>query len=233
MVFRLYPDNYSFPPPHLGEADGLLAVGGDLKPERLLNAYRWGIFPWSAYEREELAWWCPMDRFVIFPNEIHVSHSMRNMINRGEHMTTMDRNFETVIRNCAAGSCGQLRIGEPGAWLGPEIIEAYTALHRMGIAHSIEVWRIKDRRDEKEIKELVGGLYGIIIGRVFVGESMFSDEPNASKLGLISLARHMEEANGFMIDCQLHTPHLESMGGRFISYKDYMTILELGLGINK
>ena len=210
MVFKL-SKRIAFPDPHLGEPDGLLAIGGDLSIDRLLLAYSYGIFPWYAFKRDVIEWWCPMQRFVIFPSEIHVSHSMRTLMNKEKYRITINRAFEDVIHQC-----GKLREDEEGAWLGPEMTEAYIRLHEQQFAASVEVW---------EDDRLVGGLYGVAIGRCFFGESMFSLVPSASKLALIHLARFLEERGGLMIDCQFETPHLKSMGGRYISYEEYMDIL--------
>lgn len=210
MVFQL-TDDLIFPDPYLGESDGLIAVGGDYSTERLLLAYHNGIFPWSAFRNEQKLWFCPLQRFVIFPNEIHISHSMRALIRKQQYDVTINRDFEGVIQQC-----GSLRRDQDGAWLGDEVIEAYTRLHRLGWASSVEVW---------ERDKLVGGLYGVAIGNCFIGESMFSIVPSASKLALIALAQFMNENGGTMIDCQLETPHLKSMGGRIISYDQYMKIL--------
>lgn len=212
MVFQL-DDEIVFPDPRDGEDDGLLAVGGDLSVSRLLLAYSYGIFPWYSFrDSEEIQWWCPMRRFVIFPKEIHVSHSMRTLINKHRYRLSIDEDFDGVIRNC-----GQLRHNQRGAWLGEDMTKAYTQLYRQGYAHSVEVW---------EEERLVGGLYGVNIGSGFFGESMFSLVPSASKLALIHLARFMESSvsNG-LIDCQFETPHLKSMGGRYISYEEYLSII--------
>ena len=212
MVFQLDKDDIWFPPPELAEESGLLAVGGDLSLERLLLAYSHGIFPWFAFrDSKEPRWYCPHERFVIFPNEIHVSHSMRTLLRKETFNVTFNQNFSGVIENCS-----KLRIDEDGAWLGPDIIKAFTQLHNLGVASSVEVW---------QGGSLVGGLYGVNVGKVFCGESMFSLVPSASKVALISLARHMSENGGTMIDCQLETPHLRSMGGRYISYEEYMAII--------
>ena len=212
-VFQLDNDLW-FPDPHFGEEDGLVAVGGDLSVDRLLLAYSNGFFPWFSFKnQQEPLWFCPLQRFVIFPKEIHVSHSMRQLINRHEFEVTLDRDFDGVIRGCATA---QNRNKEEGAWLGPDIISAYTELHRQGFAVSVEVW--KEER-------LVGGLYGVNLGKSFFGESMFSLEPNASKLALIYLAQLFDSLGGQLIDCQLETPHLRSMGGRFIPYEEYMRII--------
>ena len=210
MVCRL-DDELWFPDPRYGDDDGCIAVGGDLSVDRLLLAYQNGIFPWFAFRYNEPMWFCPMERFVIFPSEIHVSHSMRTLINKGQYRLSINENFKGVI-----GNCSRLRIEESGAWLGPQMVDAYTELHRQGFAASVEVW---------EHEKLVGGLYGVCIGRAFFGESMFSLVPSASKLALIHLARTMQENGGLLIDCQFHTPHLESMGGRHIKYDEYMKII--------
>lgn len=216
-VFQL-DDKLWFPDPHLGEEDGLVAVGGDLSIDRLLLAYSNGFFPWFSFRhREEPLWYCPLQRFVIFPKEIHISHSMRQLINQNRYMLSINKDFEGVIHGCATA---QNRDTEDGAWLGPDIIEAYTELHRQGFAASIEVWE-KQETDER----LVGGLYGVNLGRAFFGESMFSLVPSASKLALIHLARMFEILGGLMIDCQFETPHLRSMGGRYIPYEEYISII--------
>jgi len=210
MVFRL-DDELWFPDPHLADDDGCLAVGGDLSVDRLLLAYQHGIFPWYAFRHDEPIWYCPKKRFVIFPDEIHISHSMRTLMRKNIYTVTFNKDFEGVIANC-----GGLRIDEEYAWLGPDMTAAYTELHNQGFALSVEVW-------EKE--RLVGGLYGVNIGSAFFGESMFSLVPSASKLALISLAQIMQECGGSLIDCQFETPHLKSMGGRYIDYDEYMEII--------
>lgn len=221
MVFQL-DNNLWFPDPHLGEADGLVAVGGDLSVDRLLLAYSYGYFPWFSFKREhEPLWFCPLQRFVIFPKEIHVSHSMRQLINRHEYEVTINRDFEGVIRGCATA---QNRNEEEGAWLGPDIIQAYTELYRQGFAASVEVWK-RDAASANGAHRLVGGLYGVNLGTSFFGESMFSLEPSASKLALIYLARRFDSLGGQLIDCQFETPHLRTMGGRFIPYEEYLRII--------
>lgn len=211
MIFAL-DDEIAFPDPRLGEPDGLFAIGGDLSIDRLLLAYSYGIFPWYSFrDCDEPYWYCPMQRFVIFPEEIHISHSMRSLINRQRYRLSINEDFEGVITNC-----GKLREDQEGAWLGEEIVKAYTALYEQGFAASVEVWN-----GEK----LVGGLYGVCIGNSFFGESMFSLVPNASKLALIHLAQVLSKNGGRLIDCQFETPHLKSMGGRFIPYDDYLSII--------
>ena len=212
-VYQLDKDLW-FPDPHLGEDDGLVAIGGDLSVDRLLLAYSNGFFPWFSFKnQQEPLWFCPLQRFVIFPSEIHVSHSMQQLINKGRYKLTMNEDFDGVIRGCATA---QNRHQEEGAWLGPDIIKAYTELYRQGFAASFEVW---------DDDRLVGGLYGVNLGNAFFGESMFSLVPSASKLALIHLARIMELLGGLIIDCQLETPHLRSMGGRFIPYEEYLQII--------
>lgn len=212
MFFRLDNTQVSFPDPRLGEPDGLLAIGGDLSIDRLLLAYSNGIFPWYSFrDCDEPLWYCPMERFVIFPEEIHVSHSMRTLINKKRYRMSFNEDFDGVI-----AACSNLRIGEQGAWLGNDMIMAYTELHRQGFAASVEVW---------DNDNLVGGLYGVCIGRAFFGESMFSLVPSASKLALIYLARFFSTHGGRLIDCQFETPHLKTMGGRYIDYDEYMKII--------
>ena len=213
-VFQL-DKNLWFPDPHLGEEDGLVAVGGDLSVDRLILAYSNGFFPWFSFrDQKEPLWYCPLQRFVIFPDEIHVSHSMEQLIRKQSLKVTINQDFEGVIRGC---STAQNRDQEEGAWLGPKMIEAYTALHRQGVAASVEVW--EDRR-------LVGGLYGVNLGTSFFGESMFSLVPSASKLALISLARTFGMLGGKLIDCQFETSHLRTMGGRHIPYEEYISIIK-------
>jgi leucyl/phenylalanyl-tRNA--protein transferase len=213
-----------FPNPKYGEPDGLLAVGGDLSVNRLLLAYSHGIFPWYAYQLyDEPHWYCPMDRFVIFPKEIHISHSMKQLMRQGKYHITMNHDFEGVINACSKADS---RNTDMGAWLGPQMIRAYTQLHKMGIAHSVEVWEAKGTENGvHNSHRLVGGLYGIDLNGAFFGESMFSLVPSASKLALIHLARHLEKKGYSFIDCQFETPHLRSMGGRHIPYDEYMAML--------
>ena len=208
--------NLWFPDPHLGEEDGLVAIGGDLSIDRLLLAYSNGFFPWFSFrDQKEPLWFCPLQRFVIFPSEIHVSHSMKQLLKKNPYRITINKDFEGVMRGCATA---QNRNELEGAWLGPNIIKAYTELYRQGFAASVEVW---------EGSQLVGGLYGVTLGRAFFGESMFSLVPSASKLALIFLARMLEAHGGRVIDCQFETPHLRTMGGRFIPYEEYMKIINM------
>ena len=212
MIYQL-DDELWFPDPRLADEDGCLAVGGDLSTDRLLLAYQHGIFPWFSFrDNDEPVWYCPHRRFVIFPSEIHISHSMRTLLRKNKYHFSINKDFEGVIHQCS-----RLRIDEEGAWLGEDMIRAYTELHRQGFAVSVEVW---------EGQKLVGGLYGVNIGAAFFGESMFSLVPSGSKLALVYLAKTFEMMGGVLIDCQLETAHLKSMGGRFISYEEYMRLIK-------
>ena len=212
MIFQLNK-SITFPDPHLAEDDGLFAVGGDLSVDRLLLAYSNGIFPWYSFrDQPQILWYCPMKRFVIFPDKIHISHSMRTLLTKDEYSVSINNDIDGVINNCS-----KLRYDEEGAWLGKDMIKAYTELYRQGFAASVEVW-------DKE-RKLVGGLYGVSIGPAFFGESMFSLVPSASKIALIFLAKYFQQCGGKLIDCQFETPHLKSMGGEYISYDEYMRII--------
>lgn len=209
MIFDL-THSEEFPDPRYGNVSGFYAVGGEITPERLAKAYQMGIFPYYAYKLERICWWAPQKRFVIFPSEIHVSHSMRNMMNKHRYHCTFGEAFADVLTGCA---CIDGRFEEDNAWLGPDLLDTWMRLHDMGHAQSVEVW---------EGDELVGGLYGFVAGNCFLGDSMFSVVPSASKLALIHLARHMQAHGGGFIDCQLETAHLESMGARYISYEEFL-----------
>ena len=214
-VYQL-SDEIMFPNPDLAEEDGLLAVGGDLSFERLILAYCNGIFPWYS-EGEPILWWCPKPRFIIKPSEINISKSMKRVFNKGEFKVTFDKDFNEVIKNCK-----ELRENKEGTWITNEIMEAYINLHKKGFATSVEVY--KDQ-------ELVGGLYGVKIGKCFFGESMFSKKSNASKVALISICKKLEEEGYIFLDCQMHTNHLESMGGKFVSWKESKVMLKEGLAL--
>jgi leucyl/phenylalanyl-tRNA--protein transferase len=192
-----------FPPPRLATPEGLLAVGGDLSRERLLLAYRMGIFPWYS-DDEPILWWSPDPRLVLYPREFHLSRSLEKVIRRVDFEVTMDRAFERVIRECAAM---RSRTGE-GTWILPDMIKAYCDLHGTGYAHSVEAWQ-GDR--------LAGGLYGVSLGRGFFGESMFTRVANASKVALAGLAAYLKSEGFDFIDCQVTTGHLQRMGAREIS----------------
>jgi leucyl/phenylalanyl-tRNA--protein transferase len=197
-----------FPPPYLATPEGLLAAGGDLSPERLLLAYRMGIFPWYA-EDEPILWWSPDPRLVLYPQEFHLSRSLQKVIRRGDFTVTTDRAFEAVIRACA----GVRTAGGEGTWIVPDMIDAYCGLHRRGLAHSVEAW---------QGQRLAGGLYGVSLGSAFFGESMFTRVKNASKVALAALAAWLQ-ANGFdLIDCQVTTGHLQRLGAREIPREHYL-----------
>ncbi len=205
-----------FPPLHMADEDGLLAIGGDLSTERLLLAYRQGIFPWYN-EDEPICWWSPNPRFVLFPQELKVSSSMRTVLNNGKLRFTINRAFTSVIQNCKTVT----RKGQDGTWISPAIQNAYITLHELGHAHSAEAW---------QDGELVGGLYGIRLGKIFFGESMFSLTANASKFAFINYAQQLQKENVQLIDCQLHTAHLESLGARMISREDFIALLTSNTG---
>ncbi len=222
MVYLLN-DEIMFPDPREGEESGFFAVGGDLSTERLVLAYHNGIFPWYAFRdafaryvdkdgKAMIEWWCPQKRFVIFPEKIHISHSMKQLINSKKYTVTFNQDFNSVIENCS-----NLRIKFIAAWLGSRMVAAYKKLHDEGHAISVEVWNSDGK--------LAGGLYGVKANRCICGESMFSLEPNTSKLALITLAQAMRKNGGLMIDCQFETSHLKSMGGETISYDEYMRVI--------
>ncbi|QTN37717.1 leucyl/phenylalanyl-tRNA--protein transferase [Cryomorphaceae bacterium] len=202
MPIYALSDRLEFPHPELTDPSGILAVGGDLRPERLLLAYQLGIFPWFNADEPPM-WWCPDPRMVLYPGELKVSKSMRSTLNRKAFKVTCDQAFEEVIQ-----ACGTIpRPGQDGTWITPEIISGYSELHRQGFAHSVEVWS-----DDT----LVGGLYGVSLGRAFFGESMFSRQSNASKYGFISLVQALADRGFSLIDCQVHTEHLASLGAKEI-----------------
>lgn len=207
----LSSQNFSFPPVHQAEPDGLLAIGGDLHPLRLLEAYKRGIFPW--YEGDVPLWWCPHPRFVLFPEELKVSKSMKTLLKKNIFHFTRNQAFPEVILHCAKTP----RNHQDGTWINSEIINAYTALHRIGAAVSAETWNNG---------KLVGGLYGILWGNVFFGESMFSLESNASKFAFIKMVEFLKTEGVRVIDCQVHTDHLERLGARFIPREQFCSLLE-------
>lgn len=209
----LDPDSLDFPPSHeaLDSPNGLLAVGGDLRPDRLLAAYRRGIFPW--YEQgQPLLWWSPDPRTVVAPESIHVSRSMRKFLRRTPFRISFDRDFAAVIRACA-----EPRDYTDATWITDEMQRAYLELHRRGMAHSVEVW---------DDGQLVGGLYGVALGRAFFGESMFSRSSNASKTAFIALAHRLRTGGCELIDCQMPTEHLQSLGAREIPRATFLARLQ-------
>lgn len=216
-VYLLPDDEIIFPPPHLATAEGILAVGGDLSTERLLNAYKNGIFPWFN-PGEPILWWSPDPRFVLYPSDLRVTKSMRPYFNQQKFKVTFDRAFDQVIRACQVrASESERRQRAIGSWITPEMIRAYESLHEAGHGHSVEVW---------EDENLVGGLYGLAIGKVFFGESMFTKVSNASKFGFITLVRWLEQQGFVLIDCQQKTPHLASLGAKSIPRSDFLVQLE-------
>lgn len=205
MIFQLNDEDISFPPVELAEEDGLLAVGGDLSPRRLVRAYELGIFPWYSDETPIL-WYSPHERFVLYPEKLKISKSMRQILKAGRFTITRNQAFREVIGACSA----VFRPGQDGTWITDDMQKAYIRLHEMGDAHSVEVW---------QDGELAGGLYGVETGRIFCGESMFSRKSNASKAALIWLCQH----GGYqLIDCQVHSEHLESMGAEMIGREAYL-----------
>lgn len=203
-----------FPNPELSEEDGLLAFGGDLSSDRLLLAYSNGIFPWYN-EEEPIMWWCPKPRFIIKPDEIKISKSMRKIINKGQFKVTFNNDFEGVISNCK-----YMRENKEGTWITNDMKEAYINLYKKEFAMSVETY-LND--------ELVGGLYGVVIGRCYFGESMFSKVSNASKIALITLAEVLKEQNFEFIDCQVYTEHLESMGAKMVEWDEFKGMLNRGI----
>jgi len=201
-----------FPPVSEADEEGILAIGGDLDPERLELAYKSGIFPWFN-EGDPILWWSPDPRMVLFLDELIVSKSMRNILNRNQFKVTLNQNFAAVISNCQ----NIKRDGQNGTWISNEMIDAYCKLNEQGIAKSVEVWQ-----DEV----LVGGLYGIDLGHVFCGESMFSKVSNASKVAFIALVNYLQKENYKLLDCQVYNPHLESLGCREIDREEFMSIIE-------
>lgn len=207
---HIFPD-----PRQMGEED-IALVGGGLSSDLLLNAYQIGLFPWYN-PGEPVMWWCPRERMILHPREIHISHSMRNVINSNVFRITADRDFEEIMVACAHIP----RSGQEGTWITDEIIDNYLKLHKLGYAHSIEV---RDHTDE-----IVGGLYGVSMGRAFFGESMFSLQPNASKFAFIRLCQRLEELNFSLVDCQVYTPHLESLGANPVARNHFLNELENAL----
>lgn len=211
-VYWLPEDKVVFPPPELAGSEGILAVGGDLSAERLLLAYRMGIFPWFNPD-DPILWWSPDPRFVLFPNELKVSKSMRPYFNQQKFQVTYDRAFEQVISECQEPRKKQ----HFGTWITDGMLEAYCRLHELGYAHSVEVWQNGD---------LVGGLYGVSLGRCFYGESMFAKVSNASKFGFITLVGKLGKLGFWLIDCQQQTRHLRSLGARSIPRREFLEILK-------
>lgn len=219
MLYLLDPENPTQGFPDAEEAehdpDGLLAVGGDLSPTRLLNAYRHGIFPWYG-EDQPILWWSPDPRLVMYPGELRVSKSLQKTIRKGLFKITMDQAFEVVINACAHSRTS----ADEGTWIVEEMVDAYCDLHESGFAHSVEAWQ-EDR--------LAGGLYGVSLGRCFFGESMFTHISNASKVAFVALVKHLQALNFDLIDCQVSTPHLLRFGAREIPRARYLNELKKSL----
>mgnify|MGYP000237492548 FL=1 len=201
-----------FPSVETASPEGIVAVGGDLSPERLVLAYNSGIFPWFE-DDEPILWWSPPERMVLFFEDLKISKSMRNVINQKKFKVTFNTAFREVILNCKKIA----RKDQPGTWITDDMVEAYCNLHKLGIAKSVEVW---------ENEELIGGLYGIDLGHVFCGESMFSKVSNASKMAFIALAKQLEMANYRLLDCQVYNDHLASLGCVEIDREDFLMVLK-------
>ena len=200
-----------FPHPSLADKSGLLAIGGDLNPHRLLLAYQFGIFPWYNQD-EPILWWSPDPRCVLYPEELKVTKSMRNFMRKNTFRITLDQEFVKVIQACRLIN----RTGQSGTWITCDMEHAYIKLHKLGYAHSVEVW---------QNDQLVGGLYGIGLGKIFFGESMFSNLPNASKFGFIKFVQILKEMGFFLIDCQQDTSHLRSLGATTIPRESFLNAL--------
>ena len=200
-----------FPPIETVAPDGLLAIGGDLSPQRLLLAYRSGIFPW--YESEHILWWCPHPRFVLFPDKLKINKTIKKKLDKNEFDFSINKNFKEVIHQCKKIN----RPGQHGTWITNEVEIAYNKMHELGYAHSAEVWK-----DD----ELIGGLYGIKLGKVFFGESMFSKISNASRFAFTKYVMQLKEEGIELIDCQVYTRYLESFGARMISRIDFIQKLK-------
>jgi len=217
MPVYLLSKDLIFPPPHLASVEGLLAVGGDLSQERLLLAYRMGIFPWYS-DNEPILWWSPDPRLVLYPREIHISKTLQKVIKKGVFQITMDSAFDRVIQACAHVHDND----DGGTWILDDMVKAYRRLHLSGFAHSVEAWHDG---------ELVGGLYGVSLGRSFFGESMFSVMSNASSAALAALASHLNEKSFDMIDCQVTTTHLKNFGAREIPRERFLAQLKESLSV--
>ena len=211
-LFRLAADSVLFPPVELAEPDGLLAIGGDLSVERLLAAYRQGIFPWYG-ESTPILWWSPHPRCVLFPGRLHLPASLRRVMNSGRFSFTVNRAFRQVMEYCARAP----RPGQDGTWIVPEMIDAYTLLHLRGRAHSVEAWCEG---------ELAGGLYGVSLGRVFFGESMFYRQADASKAAFAWLAGRLDRLGFEIMDCQQETDHMLRFGAELVDRKEFLRVIK-------
>lgn len=220
MIYYLSKKSIGFPPVEDAEPDGILAIGGDLRPERLILAYRSGIFPWYSddstveYQGSKILWWSPDPRFVLFPDKLKVSRSMRKVIASGKYTVTINTAFPQVISRCRH----EVRVHQEGTWITEDMEQAYNRLHVLGYAVSAESWLTGTNI-------LAGGLYGVMIGKAFFGESMFSTYPNASKTAFITFVSKLREIGCPLIDCQAETEHLRSLGAEFIPRKDFLEII--------
>ena len=219
-MFRLKNTDLSFPSVERASPDGLLAIGGDLQPARLLNAYRHGIFPWYN-DDQPILWWSPDPRAVLFPSKLHIPHRLQRTIRRGLFLLTLDTNFRAVMEGCA-GPRPQYPGG--GTWITPAMIEAYTKLHELGYAHSVEAW---------QEGQLVGGLYGVALGRVFFAESMFTLIDDASKAALVTLVRQLAAWDFRLIDCQQSSPHITRFGAEEIPRRNFIACLSEALELSE
>ncbi len=211
-VFWLSENDFSFPHPELANEDGILAIGGDLSTERLLAAYRLGLFPWYNPD-DPILWWSPDPRFVLFPQELKIAKSMRPYFNQQKFVVTFDQAFEEIITGCQQHK----RKGQSGSsWISKEVLESYVQLYHEGYAHSVEVW---------QGQQLVGGLYGIYLGKIFFGESMFTKVSNASKFGFITLVHKLIDKGIWLIDCQQQTGHMGSLGAKAIPRSKFLKFI--------
>ncbi|MER3497977.1 MAG: leucyl/phenylalanyl-tRNA--protein transferase [Chitinophagaceae bacterium] len=210
MPLFILDDEIEFPPVEFSEPDGLLAIGGDLSVARLITAYKQGIFPW--YQGQDVLWWCPDPRFVLFPEELKISKSMKALLKKQVFRFTTNKAFKEVIRNCKITE----RKNQDGTWITDEVENAFIQLFKSGYAMSAEAW---------DGNVLAGGLYGVLLGKIFFGESMFSHQSNASKFAFIKLVNELIKQGIVLIDCQVHTQHLERLGARMIPRKKFIEIL--------
>ena len=219
-MFRLSANSWDlrFPPVEQASPDGLLAVGGDLQPERLLEAYRHGIFPWYS-DNQPILWWSPDPRTILFPDKLHISRSLKRSLRPGIFSVTLDRCFSDVMRHCA-GPRPQYPDG--GTWITAEMLEAYRRLHELGYAHSVETW---------QEGELVGGVYGVALGGAFFAESMFTHASDASKVALVSLVRQLQTWGFRLMDCQQSSPHVTALGAEAMPRRDFLHHLTAALGL--
>ena len=214
---------YPFPDPRSADRRGLLAYGGDLEPERLLAAYAQGVFPW--YDEDPILWYSPDPRMVLLPNELHVGRSLAKTMRAKPFVLTMDRAFGEVIRACAAAA----RPGQGGTWIGSDMIEAYETLHELGFAHSVEAWEVAKCAGTTNGLRLVGGLYGVSLGRAFFGESMFAGVADASKVAFATFVRQLERWRFELVDCQVKTQHLARFGAREWRRAEFLEAVERAL----